>query len=171
MTLKTPRRLWPFPLIADFARGTLWAPGRSDGGRARTRRRRAVPGGGAAGPRGNGTTNPIDRRNLRCHASTTTTSSTPTTRRRFEPTSKRRHGYPSETRVKRGPRSIKCGEVELFERLGNSDPCPCGSGRRFQELLSQHRPLLTAPAATTTTGSAEQLPLPGPYRLRDPASV
>jgi len=26
MTLKTPRRLWPFPLIADFARGTLWAP-------------------------------------------------------------------------------------------------------------------------------------------------
>jgi uncharacterized protein YecA (UPF0149 family) len=59
----------------------------------------------------------------------------PTQRRRFEPTSKRRHGYPSETRVKRGSRSIKGGEVELLERLGNNDPCPCGSGRRFQELL------------------------------------
>ena len=49
--------------------------------------------------------------------------------------SKRRHGYPSETHVKRGSRSIKAGEIELLERLGNNDPCPCGSGRRFQELL------------------------------------
>jgi uncharacterized protein YecA (UPF0149 family) len=51
--------------------------------------------------------------------------------------SKRRRGFPSETKVKRGPRSIKGGEVELFERLGNDDLCPCGSGRRFQELLPQ----------------------------------
>jgi hypothetical protein len=60
--------------------------------------------------------------------------STPTPRRRFEPTSKRRRGYPSQARVKRGPRSIKGGEVELLERLGNDAPCPWGSGRRFQEL-------------------------------------
>jgi uncharacterized protein YecA (UPF0149 family) len=49
--------------------------------------------------------------------------------------SKRRRGFPSETNVKRGARSVKGGEKELLERLGNNDPCPCGSGRRFQELL------------------------------------
>jgi uncharacterized protein YecA (UPF0149 family) len=49
--------------------------------------------------------------------------------------SKRRGGFPSETRVKRGERSLKGGELELIERLGNNDPCPCESGRRFQELL------------------------------------
>ena len=49
--------------------------------------------------------------------------------------SKRRLGFPSETNVKRGTRSVKRGEKELLERLGNNDPCPCGSGRRFQELL------------------------------------
>jgi uncharacterized protein YecA (UPF0149 family) len=53
--------------------------------------------------------------------------------------SKRRNGFPSETRVKRGVRVLKGGELELIERLGNNDPCPCGSGRRFQELLSQRR--------------------------------
>ena len=51
--------------------------------------------------------------------------------------SKRRRGFPSETDVKRGIRSVKRGEKELLERLGNNDPCPCGSGRRFQELLPQ----------------------------------
>ena len=50
--------------------------------------------------------------------------------------SKRRHGFPSEAKVKRGNRSIKGGEIELQEKLGNNDLCPCGSGRRFQELLS-----------------------------------
>jgi uncharacterized protein YecA (UPF0149 family) len=53
--------------------------------------------------------------------------------------SKRRNGFPSETRVKRGERSLKGGELELVERLGNNDPCPCGSGRRFQKLLPQRR--------------------------------
>ncbi|MBN2352097.1 MAG: SEC-C domain-containing protein [Spirochaetales bacterium] len=24
---------------------------------------------------------------------------------------------------------------ELHEKLGRNDPCPCGSGKRFQELL------------------------------------
>ena len=27
------------------------------------------------------------------------------------------------------------GGKELHERLGRNDPCPCGSARRFQELL------------------------------------
>jgi hypothetical protein len=71
--------------------------------------------------------------------------------------SKRRRGFPSETRVKRGPRSVKGGEKELQERLGNNDPCPCGSGRRFQELLPEQRPLSTARVATTTSGSADAL--------------
>jgi len=68
--------------------------------------------------------------------------------------SKRRRGFPSETHVKRGERSVKGGEVEMVERLGNNDPCPCGSGRRFQEVLPEQRPLLTASAVTTTSGSA-----------------
>src|SRR5690349_16518677 len=50
-----------------------------------------------------------------------TTTSAP-----FEPMSKRRKGFPSETRVKRGHRAIKGGEVELVEKLGDRDPCPCG---------------------------------------------
>jgi len=49
--------------------------------------------------------------------------------------SKRRNGFPSETHVKRGRRFIKGGEIELSEKLGRNDPCPCGSGRRFQEVL------------------------------------
>jgi SEC-C motif len=51
-----------------------------------------------------------------------------------EPTSKRRHGFPSETQVKRGHRVVG-GHKELTEKLGRNDPCPCGSGRRFQEVL------------------------------------
>jgi uncharacterized protein YecA (UPF0149 family) len=62
---------------------------------------------------------------------------TPTASDRFEPMSKRRRGFPSETDLKRGRRTINGGEAELLERLGNHDPCPCGSGRRFQEVLSQ----------------------------------
>ncbi|MBX3594777.1 SEC-C metal-binding domain-containing protein [Sphingomonas sp.] len=27
---------------------------------------------------------------------------------------------------------MRGGEVELLERLGRNDPCPCGSGRRFK---------------------------------------
>jgi hypothetical protein len=34
--------------------------------------------------------------------------------------------------VKRGPRSVHGGEKELIEKLGNNDPCPCESGRRFK---------------------------------------
>ena len=46
----------------------------------------------------------------------------------FEITSKRRKGFPSETRVKRGERIVH-GTKELFEKLGRNDLCPCGSGR------------------------------------------
>jgi hypothetical protein len=58
----------------------------------------------------------------------------------FEPTSKRRRGSPSESRVKRGDRIVGSG-TELIERLGRDDPCPCGSGHRFPPLLPQHGPL------------------------------
>lgn len=52
--------------------------------------------------------------------------------------SKRRKGFPSEARVKRGDRVVH-GNKELVERLGRNDPCPCGSGRRFQAVLHAQR--------------------------------
>ena len=48
----------------------------------------------------------------------------------FEITSKRRKGFPSETRVKRGEQIVH-GNKELSEKLGRNDLCPCGSTRRF----------------------------------------
>ena len=56
----------------------------------------------------------------------------------FERTSKRRKGFPSETKVKRGYRVVH-GTKELVEKLGRNDLCPCGSGRRFQEVLPASR--------------------------------
>lgn len=64
-----------------------------------------------------------------CVSPPTSTSSTA-----FERTSKRGKGFPSEAHVKRG-RQIVHGDKELEEKLGRNDPCPCGSTRRFQELL------------------------------------
>jgi hypothetical protein len=58
----------------------------------------------------------------------------------FEITRKRRRSFPSETHVKRGRRFVH-GDVELIEKLGRNDLCPCGSGRRFQELLHEIAPL------------------------------
>jgi len=58
----------------------------------------------------------------------------------FEPISKRRRGYPSETVVKRGDRVVH-GDKELTEKLGRNDLCPCGSGYRFQSLLPKQRAL------------------------------
>jgi len=52
--------------------------------------------------------------------------------------SKRRRGFPSGANVKRG-RQIVHGYKELEEKLGRNDPCPCGSTRRFQELLHAQR--------------------------------
>jgi hypothetical protein len=42
--------------------------------------------------------------------------------------SKRRNSFPSEARVKRGVRFVH-GDVELLEKLGREDLCPCGSMR------------------------------------------
>jgi uncharacterized protein YecA (UPF0149 family) len=42
--------------------------------------------------------------------------------------------------VKRGLRVVH-GDKELLEKLGRNDPCPCGSGRSFQELLPAIRPV------------------------------
>jgi SEC-C motif-containing protein len=77
-----------------------------------------------------------------------------TTSHAFEVTSKRRKGYPSETRVKRGLRFVRGGEKELVEKLGRNDPCPCGSGKRFQALLPSHAPVSTARSARII-GAAE----------------
>src|SRR3979490_3041683 len=57
-----------------------------------------------------------------------------TTSPAFEITRKRRKSFPSETPVRRGRRVVH-GDVELSERLGRNDLCPCNSGRRFQILL------------------------------------
>jgi uncharacterized protein YecA (UPF0149 family) len=54
--------------------------------------------------------------------------------------SKRRRGFPSETKVKRGIRVVH-SDKELTEKLGRNDLCPCGSGRRFQEMLLAQRAL------------------------------
>ena len=67
-------------------------------------------------------------------------SITTNTNRFFEITSKRRKGFPSETKVKRGLRIVH-GNKELQEKLGRNDPCPCGSGRSFQEMLPAFRPI------------------------------
>jgi len=52
----------------------------------------------------------------------------------FERTSKRRHGFLSETRIKQGNRAVH-GDKELMVKLGRDDLCPCNSGRKFQEML------------------------------------
>src|SRR5207249_1607051 len=49
-----------------------------------------------------------------------------------ETMSKRRKGFPSETRVKRGVRIVH-GNKELAEKLGRNDLCPCGSAKRFKK--------------------------------------
>lgn len=77
---------------------------------------------------------------------------TRSTRCVFERTSKRRRGYPSETCVGRGLRVVH-GDKELSEKLGRDDPCPCGSGKRFQAVLPAQRPLLTMASAATTSGT------------------
>jgi uncharacterized protein YecA (UPF0149 family) len=58
----------------------------------------------------------------------------PKTSPAFEISRKRRKSFPSETHVKRGRRLVH-GDVELTEKLGRNDLCPCSSGRRFQNLL------------------------------------
>src|SRR5262249_33228199 len=70
----------------------------------------------------------------------------------FEVTSKRRKGYPSEACVQRGYRVVRGGK-ELIEKLGRNDPCPCGSARRFQEMLHADRRLRRRAAPPLLLGS------------------
>jgi uncharacterized protein YecA (UPF0149 family) len=46
--------------------------------------------------------------------------------------SKRRKGFPSEKKVKRGFRILHENKL-LEEKLGRNDLCPCGSGKRFKK--------------------------------------
>ncbi|MBX9728959.1 MAG: SEC-C domain-containing protein [Sphingopyxis sp.] len=46
-------------------------------------------------------------------------------------------------------RFVRAGEVELVEKLGRRDPCPCGSGHRFQQMLHAFGPFSTGPSAMT----------------------
>ncbi|MDP9073325.1 MAG: SEC-C metal-binding domain-containing protein [Actinomycetota bacterium] len=50
---------------------------------------------------------------------------------------KRRRGFPQRSPCQRG--DVVHGDKELLERLGRNDPCPCGSGRRFQAVLYDRR--------------------------------
>jgi len=81
----------------------------------------------------------------------------------FERSSKRRKGYPSETNVKRG-RQVVHGEKELVEKLGRNDLCPCGSGRRFQTLLSPNRALWRRQPQLLFSGSSHQKGCTLPFR-------
>src|SRR6267143_1044146 len=57
-----------------------------------------------------------------------------------ESSNKTPQGAPSETKVKRGFRVLHGGK-ELFQKLGRIDPCPCGPGHKFQEMLHADWPL------------------------------
>jgi len=46
--------------------------------------------------------------------------------------SKRRNGFPSETQVKRGDRTVRAGEVELLERLGKTTHAHADPGGAFK---------------------------------------
>jgi len=81
----------------------------------------------------------LANRNAICGSAAITSKASLTKRRAFEATSKRRRSYPSETHVKSGERIVH-GDVELIEKLGRNDPCPCGTGRRFQALLPEIGP-------------------------------
>jgi hypothetical protein len=76
--------------------------------------------------------------------------------------------------VKRGDRVIN--GKELIERLGRNDPCPCGSGRRFQAVLHARRQLsmghsVTSIAATEgSIGAASAAPI-GSYALNGGGTI
>ncbi len=77
---------------------------------------------------------------------------------------KRRRGFPSETRVKRGERGVhrtispgKTVFKDFLEKLGRRDPCPCGSGKRFQGVLPALGPVLTVSTVTSTGAEGSML--------------
>lgn len=55
----------------------------------------------------------------------------------FTHSSKRRRGFNSEAHVNAAFRTVRGGAKELIEKLERNDLCPCGSGRKFQELLPE----------------------------------
>lgn len=59
------------------------------------------------------------------------------------------------------------GDKMLEEKLGRNDLCPCGSGRRFQEVLHAKRPVLTESNAIT---SRETDPCPRNSSSQSPVS-
>jgi hypothetical protein len=64
-------------------------------------------------------------------------------------------------RVKRGLRFVRGGpehsnSVALVEKLGRNDLCPCGSGKRFQEMLHALGPVSTAPGGTIIGGETSR---------------
>ncbi|WP_443025218.1 SEC-C metal-binding domain-containing protein [Sphingomonas sp. QA11] len=54
--------------------------------------------------------------------------------------------------MKRGFRFVH-GDIELIEKLGRNDPCPCASGKRFPRLLPAKRPVSMALNAMTIIAS------------------
>src|SRR5207249_4706832 len=78
----------------------------------------------------------------------------------FEPMSKRRKGFPSETQVKRGARFVH-GTKELLEKVGRNDLCPCGSGKRFKKCCRDAGCFLRrGPAPLLLESDSECLPGP-----------
>lgn len=67
---------------------------------------------------------------------------------------KRRKGFPSEASVRRGDRGVttELGVKDFVEKLGRNDLCPCGSGRRFQEVLPRIGAALMVLTETSTGG-------------------
>lgn len=57
--------------------------------------------------------------------------------------------------MKRGDRIVH-GDKELLERLGRNDPCPCASGRRFQAVLHEVRPLRRVASGLLPAGLSNQ---------------
>jgi hypothetical protein len=51
------------------------------------------------------------------------------------------------------------GDKVLEEKLGRKDPCPCGSGKSFQEVLLEQWTLLTGASEIITSGIEIGLPL------------
>jgi hypothetical protein len=52
---------------------------------------------------------------------------------------------------------VRGGEKELVEKLGRNDPCPCGSGKRFQALLHELGPVSTAASGMIIGGNWQAL--------------
>jgi hypothetical protein len=50
----------------------------------------------------------------------------------FERTSKRKHGYPAETQVKRGPRSVKAVRSSCSSGSATRTPARAGPGGAFK---------------------------------------